>query len=165
MNLFLESAVNHLDLHWARCYLVSTLIQGVILVGIIRSLDETRRRERHIVVDLGNHRRVVDGARLQRHWHQHHLVPVRMLVHPVGILLLALQLGIMHLRNQVTDIIEGISVLLACRGTVGCRIRRTVVRELALLEEGIQAISLYHQNGGRSAELILAVFYIIHSRE
>ena len=88
-----------------------------------------------------------------------------MLIHPVGILLLALQLGIMHLRNQVTDIIEGISVLPACRGAEGCRIRRTVVRELALLEEGIQAISLYHQNGGRSTELILAVIYIIHSRE
>ena len=117
------------------------------------------------MVDLGNHRRVVDGARLQRHWHQHHLVPVRMLVHPVGILLLALQLGIMHLRNQVTDIIEGISVLLACRGAEGCRIRRTVVRELALLEEGIQAVGLHHQNGGRSTELILAVIYIIHSRE
>ena len=74
------------------------------------------------MVNLGNHVGIVDGARLQCHWHQHHLVPVRMLTHPVRVLLLALQLGVMHLRNQITDIIEGISVLGACRSAVGSRV-------------------------------------------
>ena len=108
------------------------------------------------MIDLGNHGSIVLCTCGQGHRYQHHLVPV-----------FTLALVLVHRSNQITDVIEGIGILHACRVlVVRSRIGSAVVCQLVLLEEGIQTVFLYHQDSRRNTELIVVVvIYIIHSWE
>ena len=84
-----------------------------------------------------------------------------MLIHPVGILLLALSLVLIHGRNQVGDILECIGILVGAGSAVACRIRSTIVCQLALFEERLQTVFLYHQDGAWCSKVICVVFVCI----
>ena len=99
------------------------------------------------MIDLGDYSSVVQCAGCYRYRYQYHLVPV-----------VARALVLVHHRDEVTDVVE-------CKGIVhgrtglavaGC-IRGTVVCNLVLLEETVQTIFLYHQDGGRHIKLIFVV--------
>ncbi len=101
-SLFLEFAVDHLDLNRTCSHLLA-ILDGVILVPIIRALISRVEVSCHVVINLGNHGGIVVCTGGQCHRYQYHLVPVRF-THLVRVFF-ALQLGVVHLGNQVTDIL------------------------------------------------------------
>ena len=66
------------------------------------------------------------------HRYQHDLVPVGMLLQPVGVGFHSFCLGTIHLGNQVTDVAKGITI--GRRGETG-QVRILVIGQLAFFKE------------------------------
>ena len=77
-----------------------------------------------------------------------------------------LALVLIHGRNQVGDILECIGILVGAGTAVACRIRSTIVSQLALFEERLQTVFLNHQDGAWCSKVVWVVFvFIVESWE
>ena len=86
---------------------------------------------------------------------QHYFIPV-----------FPLALVLIHGRNQVGDVLECIGILVGAGTAVACRIRSTVVSQLALFEERLQTVFLNHQDGAWCSKVVWVVFvFIVESWE
>ena len=81
---------------------------------------------------------------------QHYFIPV-----------FPLALVLIHGRNQIGDILECIGILVGAGTAVACRIRSTVVSQLALFEERLQTVFLNHQDGAWCSKVVWVVFVCI----
>ena len=114
---------------------------------------QTGARKRHVMGETCEKSRVGrTGCTGCGDWHEHHLVPIGVLAHPVGIVPQPLCLGCCHGVDDAADVVEDISV--GCR-VVGADEGPLVVGQFGLLKKRCQTVCFHHQQclGSRKVEL------------
>ena len=114
---------------------------------MVFAADEFRTAQAHQVGDDGNAggRACGDGD-----WHQHHFVPLRVLVDPIRIRGKPCSLVLTQQRNQIADVGESIVVVGAQRSYEGA----LVVIFFILFKERLKAVRREHDNRRGSLEQI-----------